>query len=477
VNYLDVAAAYARHDWSSAINSYWSPLYSWLLAATMVVARPAPSLESTVLHAMNFFLFLSALFCGEFFLAELMKDRTEGAMPEWALWCIGYSLLLFVSLFMNPPYLDTPDLGTSAFVYLAAGLLVRIRTGKATPAIYAALGIVLALAYFSKTVMFLVAFAFFAAGGMRRRMFIAVATFAVVALPWIAILSQSAGHLTYGDAGKANYIKYVSYAGSPLHPLRFVSTSPEFREFATPIRATYPPWYAPPYWIEGLRPRVDLKKQVVVLENSIRYYFHLLSGQKEFVLGVLVILAAWPSLPAIRWHLLLPPLCGFWLYAMVHVEPRLVGVFFFLLWSTLFAALRVRARAVILLVTLLIVLVTAFKIIKAQAVTRKQVENVQWKTADGLRRSGLTPGALVAVFGHGNEGDYWAHLGGFRVVADIEREKMPSYWSARPEIRADIRHRLKELGVQAVVLTERPAEDGWQPVSGSPYWVRFDLTD
>ncbi len=32
VNYLDVAQAYARRDWSLAINGYWSPLYSWFLA-------------------------------------------------------------------------------------------------------------------------------------------------------------------------------------------------------------------------------------------------------------------------------------------------------------------------------------------------------------------------------------------------------------------------------------------------------------
>ena len=41
VNYLDVANAYLRHDWSVAINSYWSPLYSWLLALTFYVTRPS----------------------------------------------------------------------------------------------------------------------------------------------------------------------------------------------------------------------------------------------------------------------------------------------------------------------------------------------------------------------------------------------------------------------------------------------------
>src|SRR5246127_2550012 len=116
VNYLDVANAYLRHDWSAAVNSYWSPLYSWLLAAVFLVVRPTPDLESTVLHLVNFLLFIGALLCGEFFLRELIRDRADDSLPEWALWSIGYSLLLFVSLFMNSAYLDTPDLCTSALV-------------------------------------------------------------------------------------------------------------------------------------------------------------------------------------------------------------------------------------------------------------------------------------------------------------------------------------------------------------------------
>ena len=47
VNYLDVANAYARRDWRHAINGYWSPLYSWLLAIVEIVFRPSPYRQST----------------------------------------------------------------------------------------------------------------------------------------------------------------------------------------------------------------------------------------------------------------------------------------------------------------------------------------------------------------------------------------------------------------------------------------------
>jgi hypothetical protein len=474
VNYLDVACAYLRHDWSAAINSYWSPFYSWLLAAVFLVVRPTPNLESTVLHLVNFLLFIGALLCGEFFLRELIRDRADDSLPEWALWSIGYSLLLFVSLFMNSAYLDTPDLCTSALVYLAGGLLIRIRSGRATTLAFVLFGVTLGLAYFSKTVMFLVAFAFLAAAGIRRGTLLAAGCFAVVILPWIVILSHAAGHMTYGDAGSANYIKYVSYSGSPVHPPRLIANSPEVREFATPIRATYPLWYASPYWIEGLHPRLDLKTQYTVLRNNFRYYLHLLTGQKEFIAGFALIFIGWPILTGVRWHLLLPSLWGFFLYGLIHVEPRLVGVFFFIFGMTLFWSLRVRSRRLVILATLLIVFVTAFKVVKADVLVQRHVENSQWQTAAALKTMGLVPHSLVAVFGHGDEGDYWAHLGGFRVVADIETENLPSYWSASTQDRAQIIKGLEKLNVRAVICTKRPGEDGWQFISGSPgYYVRF----
>lgn len=47
VNYLDIARAYLRRDWTNALNAYWSPLYSWLLALIQRVFHPSPYWEST----------------------------------------------------------------------------------------------------------------------------------------------------------------------------------------------------------------------------------------------------------------------------------------------------------------------------------------------------------------------------------------------------------------------------------------------
>ena len=119
---------------------------------------------------------------------------------------------------MNAAYLGTPDLCTSGLVCKATGPLIRILSGGATLRVFATFGAVLGLACFSKTIMFLVAFAFLAAAGRRRETILAFACFAVIVLPWIT-------------------------TGTALHPPWIIHTSPEVREFATPFRATYPPWY------------------------------------------------------------------------------------------------------------------------------------------------------------------------------------------------------------------------------------------
>src|SRR5271169_2930390 len=67
LNYLDISYAYLHRDWPNAINAYWSPLYSWLLAGAIAITRIPLPLESTLLHAVNFLLYLVALACFTFF--------------------------------------------------------------------------------------------------------------------------------------------------------------------------------------------------------------------------------------------------------------------------------------------------------------------------------------------------------------------------------------------------------------------------
>lgn len=36
ISYIDIAQAYAAGNWGTAINGYWSPLYSWLITPLLL---------------------------------------------------------------------------------------------------------------------------------------------------------------------------------------------------------------------------------------------------------------------------------------------------------------------------------------------------------------------------------------------------------------------------------------------------------
>jgi hypothetical protein len=141
VSYLDIGDAYFRGDWNTAINAYWSPLYSWLLGLALVVLNPSPFWEFPVVHLVNLAIYLCAVGSFDFFLGELIDYHQEQkagrfgnrsvTLPEWAWLVLGYPLFIWSSLVLIRIELVRPDMCVAVFVYLASGLLLRIRKASA----------------------------------------------------------------------------------------------------------------------------------------------------------------------------------------------------------------------------------------------------------------------------------------------------------------------------------------------------------
>ena len=75
VSYLDIGDAYWRGDWHNAINAYWSPLYPWITGLFLRVFKPSPDWEFPLVHLINFFIYIVALTCFEFFLRTFLDFR------------------------------------------------------------------------------------------------------------------------------------------------------------------------------------------------------------------------------------------------------------------------------------------------------------------------------------------------------------------------------------------------------------------
>src|SRR2546421_4528438 len=134
ISYLDLSDAFQSHDWLGFLNAYWSPLYPMLLGIGRIVLPATKAGELIAAHVVNFFIYVAALACFEFFYDALRKSVLAAPcsddlfhLPEWTLWWLAHGLFLWVSLDLITIWGVCPDLCVSAFVYAIAGLLLRFR--------------------------------------------------------------------------------------------------------------------------------------------------------------------------------------------------------------------------------------------------------------------------------------------------------------------------------------------------------------
>ncbi|MBV9480364.1 MAG: hypothetical protein JO249_06365 [Acidobacteria bacterium] len=520
IAYLDLADAYLRGGWTTLINGHWSPLYPWLLAIAMRVVRPSSYWEFTVAHLLNLAIYVVALISFEYMMRQLVtqsqRDRlgnTWTSLPRWSLLVIGYLLFGWSSLSLITMEQMSPDVLMSIFVLLATALILRIRQGLGDWLCFFSLGMVLGLGYLAKAPMFPLAFVFlgvalFAQGNLkkanlRKAVLLACLAFFVflsVSGPFITALSLKKGRFTFGESAKLNYLWVINKAGPHwysqdagtaggkfLHPPKKIFDFPPVYEFSDFVGGTQPVWYDPSYWIEGATPRLDLKKQLLVLIKNSGIYFELLFSSEAALLTVAIVLMCFagprPSLRGIaaQWPILIPSLAALLMYAVVLVETRYVAVFLAILWIALFSGIRLPvARDSSKLaagVTLAIAVVLGAPLAQSSLYDINQGlrhhGHPQWEVAENLRYLGIHPGDRVARIG-GQYAANWARLLRVRVVAEVPRDKAGDFWSATPAVQAQILDRLRRIGVTAVVAQQFPPNEVFAP---GPEWKRMGNTD
>jgi hypothetical protein len=518
-SYLDVGSAFYRHDWFGAFNAYWSPLYAWTLGVTVAVLKPSPKWEFPVAHAVNFGIFLVALFAFRFFLRSLTeyaqaKFKTNchsHALPDWTYLLIGYVVCWWCLLEVTPLYELTPDLAVAACMYFASGLLLRGRRNP-TAATFVLLGLTLGIGYWTKAALFPLAIFFLAITYLwnhglpqaRLNVAYAVLVFVVVSAPLIFAVSAQEHRITFGDSGRLNYAWAVAPrtfwrnwqgeepgSGAPLHPTQILLQSPRVYAFDGPVVGTYPPWLDPSYWNEGLqwhfalRPQLEVVAANLMIESSL-----LLRSQPALLAGVLILAllsgAAWWPKARELWPLIIIPIAAFAMYVPVHVEPRFLGGFVLILFLTLIAAALPRvdgraARAIALALFVTMSLGTAdatFRyLIHRVAIPgsgpNSVVEHVT--VANEVRSMGLSSGDKVAIIGDGTRA-YWARLASVHIVAEImtTHHDAQQFWLSPEETKQIVYKAMAGTGAKLLVADNppEPLSDTWIHVRGTSYYLR-----
>jgi hypothetical protein len=527
ISHLDMADAYFRGDWKMAVTGYWNPLYAWILGLVIHTVKPSPYWEYPTVHLVLFTVFLFALGCFEFFLRELIRlhnateqdgafEARQPVVSETVWMVLGYTIFFWSSIFLIRLSNTNPDMLLAAFVYLAAGFLLRIRRGTATRTVFLLFGFALGLGYLTKQVMFPLAFVFlgaglFLTGNLRKAVpgiSAALVAFMLVSAPLVLVLSITKSRLTFGDSGRIVYALHVNNlprrhwqgenpgSGTPVHPTRKIFNDPAAFEFATPIGGTYPLWYDITYWYEGLELHLDFGTQVKVLQENLKEFGSQMMGfNGSIVFGLMTMLFANSAGGLVFRNisqycfLIVIPVCAIGLYCLQRVEGRYIGPFVTILVLSLFFAASLRqplgyCRLVRAVTAVILVMFTIhmFPLLHSSVADLLHLRNanVYWQVANGLNKMGLRPGDKVASVSYANVNNVqWARLAKVRIIAEVYHDPYRDadkndFWKADSSAQQRILQAFATVGARMVVSDEEPrgpSISGWQRIATTSYYA------
>jgi hypothetical protein len=514
ISYLDLGDFWLKGDFGNAVNGYWNPIYPLLLGLGSKVGGAL--YEPIAAHAVNFAIYALNLFLFSRLLKTMRRVRFTGedsdssSQSNQLFTLLAYALFVWCHVAVIDLASVSPDIIVNSSVIASTIFLVRLIESDNAVSSAAWLGLALGIGYLTKAVMFVAAPFFILAAflcatrrpaGVRNAA-VAIIVFLMVSAPYIFLLSRRRGHLTYSESGKLAYSWMVnqtreffhwqgaeSGTGAPIHPTRQLLREPEVFEFGD-RPGTYPPWFDPSYWHEGLKVRVDLKQQLRAIHSDLRVFCSVIFQQPTSIVLLLVFgvgfnislrrNSRWRK----TWPLLIPALAGFCIYLPVYVLPRHLSAFVLLfylvmLWNTWPAAQRYLHDRVIKIMVgcaVIPILYTMTDGALNHHVLNRSEPLLQRRVAVALKEFGLQPGDRVAILGRACDADF-ARMARIKIVAEAYREgpEVPG-WAREPDAEARTVEVLKPLRVKAIIR-DLPANFEsrlpWKPIANTKYSILF----
>jgi hypothetical protein len=511
VSYLDIGREVSSGDLSELGNSYWSAAYPALIGAGFFLLRPSAAHEVAVLQLVDFAITILALGAFTLFFRYWSRSNPEfeqaNRIDKGLFTLFAFACFFWVALNSIRVTLTTPDMLVASQVLFVAAMGCRVSRPDVSVKHFVVLGALLGSGIYVKAALFPLAFAFIVllffsmahASNIPRKRLLAnfsVATGVCIALatPLVLLMSVQAGRFTAGDTGKLAYLWSVDefkpnavgwtggtppQFGSPLHPPRKLMDNPTVLEFATPIAGTYPLWHSPGYWYAGAKPVFIPRMQIEAIERSLRE-FGLIALRWIGLIGGAVLLFVLSMVNSksdqpwrITFWLLVWPLVGCAMYALVLTFERYVAAFLLLLCLEVYRSLafRVNRRVAIgVCAAALLVALTPLALLAAKSVGEsvkqfRHPRDEEYVTAaKGLQRLGLQPGDKVAFVGFAAS-CYYAQYDRLRVVSQVLYSD--DFWRLNSADRKRVEDSFVSIGAKAVITTSLPAgdhESGWTEV-------------
>jgi hypothetical protein len=536
MSYLDISDAIRAGHWSLALSPYWSIGYPFLVAIARGLFPDGPQGEWMAVHAANLVVFVTTylsfvylLKVAQAHLARAGCEEATGASSIFVL-TIGTAFFLLFQLLIGAAARVNPDLLVSGVFFLGTALALRLSIDP-RPRTAVLFGLVLGVGYVVKAIflplaaflVLVVLLSGLAHGRAERsvaisQLALALTAMAILVVPYVAAISFSAGSFTLGETGNLNYAWNVNHvpsdihwqggpgdAGQPLHPTQMVLESPHVFVFSEPFHVTYPPWFNPFYWYQGVRHPFHLENEIAAVKANLAFLMRLfLRGARGMpalfllALGFLFLRQwrSWWRRMLSLWPVVVPSLVAIGGYVLVVVETRYVTGFFVVLFTAPFVALfaptpllsRRGCQAVVALVALICAMLVCANEMGTwgRAIRHESyLSDDEWRTGLYLSGLGIHPGDKVAAVNCGMICT-WARVSGAHVVAEIpdlvESAVPPDVGThdlhlfvSDPAVQQTVLALFKQAGATMVVLlsqTEPVQGPGWEQVPGTDYWVR-----
>jgi len=513
LNYLALARTLLANGWTSSINGFWSPLYSWLLVLPMSFHLMSSRTELLWVHLVNLGVFFVAMLCFHVFMNHTLRLAAMRVGSNYAAWAriepwwyfAGCAIFLFATLEWLPNSLCTPELLVASFLFLSAGFLAAILCRDRSWPNYIMLGLALALGYLAKAPAFPLAILFFAmllflSRGEEWRWvkcLACVSAFALIAGPFFYTLSKKETHPTFGESGRVNFLMYGD--GLPAYWLgeglpgegnsqnfdRVCADPPVFAFHGVPP-GVYFPAYEPSRWYAGLVPHLELRQEAQNLRTGFHSLGEIAEAESDLILGFVLILLFSGLVSGLRsvlswWFLWLPAALGTVMFWMVHVEDRFIAPFVVIGFMGLYTGALIsssRKSRVIARILLGLLLVQGCRagivVVKGFLSTPLDMTRSATTIVDDLAKAGVPQGAPVAILGNA-QAPYWAWVGQYSIVSEAPSSGTPRFLAAGASERKRLYGCLAKTGAQAVLFhAESPEflEPGWQKVGWEDLYVR-----
>jgi hypothetical protein len=466
MSYLDLAYQYSQGEYAHAVNSYWSPFYSWILGGMLVVIHPTSYWEFAVVHLTNFMIYAVALIAFTWMYREMMKT----ICPETNLQSrrigelFGISAFLVSSLSLITVGIVTPDMLVSVFVYCTFAIVARLHRNSDSAIDWGALGVLIAFGYLAKAVMLPIGllivtatmasqFAKSESSRTRKKTLVLTGMTLCIAVaiagPFVYGISAKAGRFTTGDSGKLAYMfdvnkmPFDSYEAS-LSRYRRVSLQhniqpldPRFASIVSTVSndgCTYSPWCSPALWYSDVRLMFEPKMQLRAVVRNFANWARI-AGTSGVALLLVTAISVLVTLPVkqltgasrrLVWCLILPSVAALVMYTAIYVEERYVAPFLVVTLSLPFICRLAEIdkylhsdaiRSWLVLATTACFLAVGGMELYKYSYDYGKGEHLEWQAAQRLGAIGVMPGDAIAQIGGRAEYSYWAHLAHVKIAA------------------------------------------------------------